>query len=99
MITCRNHCVIQCKKATTAGKNETMQEEGTGRNTILIGTAIPQKVGTPVTITLPLPADYPTEDLFIRHLLHSGKIAYYPVTVRVKRREVRWQSLPQQGWL
>ncbi len=69
-------------KATTAGKNETMQEEGTGRNTILIGTAIPQKVGTPVTITLPLPADYPTEDLFIRHLLHSGKIAYYPVTVK-----------------
>ena len=69
-------------KATTAGKNETMQEKGTGRNTILIGTAIPQKVGTPVTITLPLPADYPTEDLFIRHLLHSGKIAYYPVTVK-----------------
>lgn len=69
-------------KATTAGKNETMQEEGTGRNTILIGTAIPQTVGTPVTITLPLPADYPTEDLFIRHLLHSGKIAYYPVTVK-----------------
>ena len=69
-------------KATTAGKNETMQEEGTGRNTVLIGTAIPQKVGTPVTITLPLPADYPTEDLFIRHLLHSGKIAYYPVTVK-----------------
>ena len=69
-------------KATTARKNETMQEEGTGRNTILIGTAIPQKVGTPVTITLPLPADYPTEDLFIRHLSHSGKIAYYPVTVK-----------------
>lgn len=69
-------------KATTAGKNETMQEEGTGRNTVLIGTAIPQKVGTPVAITLPLPADYPTEDLFIRHLLHSGKIAYYPVTVK-----------------
>ena len=69
-------------KATTAGKNETMQEEGTGRNTVLIGTAIPQKVGIPVTITLPLPADYPTEDLFIRHLLHSGKIAYYPVTVK-----------------
>lgn len=69
-------------KATTARKNETMQEEGTGRNTILIGTAIPQKVGTPVTITLPLPADYPTEDLFIRHLLHSRKIAYYPVTVK-----------------
>lgn len=69
-------------KATTARKNETMQEEGTGRNTVLIGTAIPQKVGIPVTITLPLPADYPTEDLFIRHLLHSGKIAYYPVTVK-----------------
>ena len=74
--------VLYNVKATTAGKNETMQEEGTGRNTILIGTAIPQKVGTPVTITLPLPADYPTEDLFIRHLLHSGKIAYYPVTVK-----------------
>ena len=69
-------------KATTAGKNETMQEEGTGRNTILIGTSIPQKIGTPVTITLPLPADYPTEDLFIRHLLHNGGIAYYPVTVK-----------------
>lgn len=69
-------------KATTAGKNETMQEEGTGKNTVLIGSAIPQKVGTPVTITLPLPAGYPTEDLFIRHLLHSGKIAYYPVTVK-----------------
>lgn len=74
--------VLYNVKATTAGKNETMQEEGTGRNTILIGTAIPQKVGIPVTITLPLPADYPTEDLFIRHLLHSGKIAYYPVTVK-----------------
>lgn len=69
-------------KATTAGKNETMQEEGTGKNTVLIGSAIPQKVGIPVTITLPLPAGYPTEDLFIRHLLHSGKIAYYPVTVK-----------------
>lgn len=74
--------VLYNVKATTAGKNETMQEEGTGRNTILIGSAIPQKVGIPVTITLPLPADYPTEDLFIRHLLHSGKIAYYPVTVK-----------------
>lgn len=69
-------------KATTAGKNETMQEKGNGKNTVLIGSAIPQKVGIPVTITLPLPADYPTEDLFIRHLLHSGKIAYYPVTVK-----------------
>lgn len=69
-------------KATTAGKNETMQEKGNGKNTVLIGSAIPQKVGIPVTITLPLPAAYPTEDLFIRHLLHSGKIAYYPVTVK-----------------
>ena len=69
-------------KATTAGKNETMQEKGNGKNTVLIGSAIPQKVGIPVTITLPLPAGYPTEDLFIRHLLHSGKIAYYPVTVK-----------------
>lgn len=69
-------------KATTAGKNETMQEKGNGKNTVLIGSAIPQKVGIPVTITLSLPADYPTEDLFIRHLLHSGKIAYYPVTVK-----------------
>lgn len=69
-------------KATTAGKNETMQEKGNGKNTVLIGSAIPQKVGIPVTITLPLPADYPAEDLFIRHLLHSGKIAYYPVTVK-----------------
>ena len=74
--------VLYNVKATTAGKNETMQEKGNGKNTVLIGTAIPQKVGTPVTITLPLPADYPTEDLFIRHLLHSGKIAYYPVTVK-----------------
>ena len=69
-------------KATTARKNETMQEKGNGKNTVLIGSAIPQKVGIPVTITLPLPAAYPTEDLFIRHLLHSGKIAYYPVTVK-----------------
>lgn len=74
--------VLYNVKATTAGKNETMQEEGTGKNTVLIGSAIPQKVGIPVTITLPLPAGYPTEDLFIRHLLHSGKIAYYPVTVK-----------------
>ena len=67
-------------KATTAGKNETMQEKGNGKNTVLIGSAIPQKVGIPVTITMPLPADYPTEDLFIRHLLHNGRIVYYPVT-------------------
>ena len=72
-------------KATTAGKNETMQEKGNGKNTVLIGSAIPQKVGIPVTITLPLPAAYPTENLFIRHLLHNGRIVYYPVTVRVKQ--------------
>lgn len=85
-------------KATTAGKNETMQEEGTGRNTILIGTAIPQKVGTPVTITLPLPADYPTEDLFIRHLLHSGKIAYYPVTVKKTQGSVMAEFVNKDGF-
>lgn len=85
-------------KATTAGKNETMQEEGTGRNTILIGSAIPQKVGTPVTITLPLPADYPTEDLFIRHLLHSGKIAYYPVTVKKTQGSVMAEFVNKDGF-
>lgn len=85
-------------KATTARKNETMQEEGTGRNTILIGTAIPQKVGIPVTITLPLPADYPTEDLFIRHLLHSGKIAYYPVTVKKTQGSVMAEFVNKDGF-
>ncbi len=85
-------------KATTAGKNETMQEEGTGRNTILIGSAIPQKVGIPVTITLPLPADYPTEDLFIRHLLHSGKIAYYPVTVKKTQGSVMAEFVNKDGF-
>ena len=85
-------------KATTARKNETMQEEGTGRNTILIGTAIPQKVGTPVSITLPLPADYPTEDLFIRHLLHSGKIAYYPVTVKKTQGSVMAEFVNKDGF-
>ena len=85
-------------KATTARKNETMQEKGTGRNTILIGTAIPQKVGTPVTITLPLPADYPTEDLFIRHLLHSGKIAYYPVTVKKTQGSVMAEFVNKDGF-
>ena len=85
-------------KATTAGKNETMQEEGTGRNTVLIGTAIPQKVGTPVTITLPLPADYPTEDLFIRHLLHNGRIVYYPVTVRVKQGSAMAEFVNKDGF-
>ena len=85
-------------KATTAGKNETMQEEGTGRNTILIGTAIPQKVGIPVTITLPLPAAYPTEDLFIRHLLHNGRIVYYPVTVRVKQGSAMAEFVNKDGF-
>ena len=90
--------VLYNVKATTAGKNETMQEEGTGRNTILIGTAIPQKVGTPVTITLPLPADYPTEDLFIRHLLHNGRIVYYPVTVRVKQGSAMAEFVNKDGF-
>lgn len=85
-------------KATTAGKNETMQEEGTGKNTVLIGSAIPQKVGIPVTITLPLPADYPTEDLFIRHLLHNGGIAYYPVTVRVKQGSAMAEFVNKDGF-
>ena len=85
-------------KATTARKNETMQEEGTGRNTILIGSAIPQKVGIPVTITLPLPADYPTEDLFIRHLLHNGRIVYYPVTVRVKQGSAMAEFVNKDGF-
>lgn len=85
-------------KATTAGKNETMQEEGTGRNTVLIGSAIPQKVGIPVTITLPLPADYPTEDLFIRHLLHNGRIVYYPVTVRVKQGSAMAEFVNKDGF-
>lgn len=85
-------------KATTARKNETMQEEGTGRNTVLIGSAIPQKVGTPVTITLPLPAGYPTEDLFIRHLLHNGGIAYYPVTVRMKQGSAMAEFVNKDGF-
>ena len=85
-------------KATTAGKNETMQEEGTGKNTVLIGSAIPQQVGTPVTIPLPLPADYPTEDLFIRHLLHSGKIAYYPVTVKKTQGSVMAEFVNKDGF-
>ena len=85
-------------KATTARKNETMQEEGTGRNTVLIGSAIPQQVGIPVTITLPLPADYPTEDLFIRHLLHNGGIAYYPVTVRVKQGSAMAEFVNKDGF-
>ena len=85
-------------KATTAGKNETMQEEGTGRNTVLIGSAIPQQVAIPVTITLPLPADYPTEDLFIRHLLHNGGIAYYPVTVRMKQGSAMAEFVNKDGF-
>ena len=85
-------------KATTAGKNETMQEKGNGKNTVLIGSAIPQKVGIPVTITLPLPADYPTEDLFIRHLLHNGRIVYYPVTVRVKQGSAMAEFVNKDGF-
>lgn len=90
--------VLYNVKATTAGKNETMQEEGTGRNTILIGSAIPQKVGIPVTITLPLPAAYPTKDLFIRHLLHNGRIVYYPVTVRVKQGSAMAEFVNKDGF-
>lgn len=90
--------VLYNVKATTAGKNETMQEEGNGKNTVLIGSAIPQKVGIPVTITLPLPADYPTEDLFIRHLLHSGKIAYYPVTVKKTQGSVVAEFVNKDGF-
>lgn len=85
-------------KATTAGKNETMQEKGNGKNTVLIGSAIPQKVGISVTITLPLPAAYPTEDLFIRHLLHNGGIAYYPVTVRVKQGSAMAEFVNKDGF-
>ena len=85
-------------KATTAGKNETMQEKGNGKNTVLIGSAIPQKVGIPVTITLPLPAVYPTEDLFIRHLLHNGRIVYYPVTVRVKQGSAMAEFVNKDGF-
>lgn len=85
-------------KATTAGKNETMQEKGNGKNTVLIGSAIPQKVGIPVTITMPLPADYPTEDLFIRHLLHNGRIVYYPVTVRVKQGSAMAEFVNKDGF-
>ncbi len=85
-------------KATTAGKNETMKEKGNGKNTVLIGSAIPQKVGIPVTITLPLPAAYPTEDLFIRHLLHNGRIVYYPVTVRVKQGSAMAEFVNKDGF-
>ena len=85
-------------KATTAKKNETMQEKGNGKNTVLIGSAIPQKVGIPVTITMPLPAAYPTEDLFIRHLLHSGKIAYYPVTVKKTQGSVMAEFVNKDGF-
>ncbi len=68
-------------KATTAGTGESMEESGTAKNTIVIGTGISYQVDTPVTITIPLPIDYPVENLFIRHILHSGKEFYYPVTV------------------
>lgn len=90
--------VLYNVKATTAGKNETMQEKGNGKNTVLIGSAIPQKVGIPVTITMPLPADYPTEDLFIRHLLHNGRIVYYPVTVRVKQGSAMAEFVNKDGF-
>lgn len=90
--------VLYNVKATTAGKNETMQEQGNGKNTVLIGSAIPQKVGIPVTITLPLPAAYPTEDLFIRHLLHNGRIVYYPVTVRVKQGSAMAEFVNKDGF-
>ena len=90
--------VLYNVKATTAGKNETMQEKGNGKNTVLIGSAIPQKVGIPVTITLPLPAAYPTEDLFIRHLLHNGRIVYYPVTVRVKQGSAMAEFVNKDGF-
>lgn len=90
--------VLYNVKATTAGKNETMQEIGNGKNTVLIGSAIPQKVGIPVTITLPLPAAYPTEDLFIRHLLHNGRIVYYPVTVRVKQGSAMAEFVNKDGF-
>ncbi len=68
-------------KATTAGTGESMKESGIAKNTIVIGTGISYQVDTPVTITIPLPMDYPVENLFIRHILHSGKEVYYPVTV------------------
>ena len=90
--------VLYNVKATTAGKNETMQEKGNGKNTVLIGSAIPQKVGIPVTITLPLPAAYPTKDLFIRHLLHNGRIVYYPVTVRVKQGSAMAEFVNKDGF-
>ena len=71
-------------KATIAGTGEAMEESGTSRNTIMIGTGIQYQVDTPVTITIPLPVDYPVENLFIRHILHSGRNVYYPVTVTAK---------------
>lgn len=63
-------------KATTAADSQQMQNE----NTITIATKVPQTVTSKVTISLPLPDDFPTKNLYVKHT-HEGQVNYYSVSV------------------
>lgn len=64
-------------KATTASTTGDMS----GENTVTIGEPQKLEVAVPVTITVPLPTGFPTDNLFVKHVKDNGKTYYYAATV------------------
>lgn len=74
-------------KATTVDDLEAMKEEGTNQNTVDLLDE-PQKLeiknNEPVTISFPLPNDFPVvnpDNFFIKHVKDDGTTYYYKATV------------------
>ncbi|WP_458863295.1 S-layer homology domain-containing protein [Acidaminobacterium chupaoyuni] len=64
--------------ATTAGA---IDLEGDVKNAVQIGTAEEMEITTPVTITIPLPSGFVTDNLKIKHDKASGATYYYAATI------------------
>ena len=68
----------------------------TGRNTILVGTAIPQKVGTPVAIAAARQIIRPK--ISLSGICYTNAKCPYPVAVKENARKLRWQVVSKNGF-
>lgn len=67
--------------ATTAENPTTASSIVIGTNAAVVGSAKTMTVTTPVTITIPLPADFATENLKVQHTKSNGSVYYYQAVV------------------
>lgn len=70
--------------ATTAAdvaKPDSIKLDGSGKNAVVIGQAHSLNITKPVTVTLPLPAGFPADNLFVKHTKDGRFVAYHKASV------------------